>query len=466
MLPEGHRDSYAVDGVTPEAAVRPPDRDAVAEVMKWAASHGVTVAPRGGGTQAELGNVPARLDAALDLRGCNRLLDFQPQDLTVTVEAGMTLETLQRELAQGGKSLSIEAPRAAESTIGGILASGFTGPRRAAYGLPRDWIIGIGVVGADGTQTKAGGRVVKNVTGYDLNKLYAGSLGTLGIIVETSFKLAPAPLFLRAVVASFEAQRGVGTIPEGQLSDGLPGPRKQALAAGQTLARQSHPPQGVLVVNAAAGKRMSTPLIREITAGRGRELWTVIAFVEGWNETLVFQRASAVLGLLGTAGASEVVQLSQQQGEGLLREASETGWETDPRPLLSMKLDLAPSKGPEVLQALSQSLAGDREPGMIADPSFGTVRLLWWDETAAGQTLDEGGPRQEELRTTISTVRNVAHSVGGTAVVERCPLAAKRGIDVWDSQVHGERELQIMRRLKDKFDPAGVLNPGRFLGGI
>ena len=147
---------------------------------------------------------------ALDLRGQDRLLDYQPDDLTVTVEGGISLGQLQRELAPGGKFLPLETPLAETATVGGVLAANTTGPRRFSYGQPRDWLIGISVVGGDGVETKAGGKVVKNVTGYDLNKLYAGSLGTLGIIVEATFKLAPIPADMATVLASFSSlQEGI-----------------------------------------------------------------------------------------------------------------------------------------------------------------------------------------------------------------------------------------------------------------
>ena len=117
---------------------------------------------------------------SLDLSLLNRVVDYQPADLTVSAEAGITLESLRGELAQGEKYVPLEAPLPHRATVGGILATGYSGPMRYSYGLPRDWIIGINVVGTDGVETKAGGRVVKNVTGYDLNKLYTGFSGYPG----------------------------------------------------------------------------------------------------------------------------------------------------------------------------------------------------------------------------------------------------------------------------------------------
>ena len=151
---------FAVDGITPQGALKPKDRQATSEIMGWASSQRITVFPRGGGTQLALGNVPQEVGLVLDLSQQSRMLDYQPADLTATVEAGITLGQLQRELAAGGKFLPIEAPMADTATIGGILAANASGPLRYSQRQPRDWLIGISVVGSNGTETKAGGKVV------------------------------------------------------------------------------------------------------------------------------------------------------------------------------------------------------------------------------------------------------------------------------------------------------------------
>ena len=203
-VPDKDLAGYAVEGLIPKAAVRPASRSEVAHTLAWAFSQNVTVSPRGGGTLLSLGNTPTTIDLVLELRKLDQILDFQPADLTVTVEAGIHLKNLQETLGQGGMFLPLESPLAQEATVGGILSTGVSGPRRFSYGLPRDWLIGISAISADGTETKAGGKVVKNVTGYDLNRLYTGSLGTLGVIVEASFKLAPLPTHFQALTAAFD----------------------------------------------------------------------------------------------------------------------------------------------------------------------------------------------------------------------------------------------------------------------
>ena len=444
---------YTVDGQTPRAAVQPADRAAVSSVMQWAAAQHAAVAPRGGGTMSGLGNVPARLDLALDLRKCSRVLDFQPDDLTVTVEAGMTLGALHAELAQGRKYLPLEAPHPARATIGGILSTNCTGPRRFAYGLPRDWLIGIAVVSPGGGESKAGGRVVKNVTGYDLNKLYTGSLGTLGVIVEASFKLTPVPRHSKALIACFHPASGTAG---------------SSVEAAQALVNQGYSPQGVQVLNQAAARRIAVPVIQDMMRGTDPDPWLVLGFYEGRDEGVVQQRSSIGADLMGSLGAREVVQAGQADTDALLAETTALGWERETPPYMSIKINVPPSAVPALVMEAAQSLSSGRAPApaIIADPGFGTLKLLWWPGADQDSQEEAGSPDSTALREILETIRDLTHQAGGTAVVEQCPLPVKRGIDVWDGSAYGDREVQIMRQIKGKFDPTGVLNPGRFLGGI
>ncbi len=196
-------DSFAIDLVSPRERVTPPTAQEVAAVLREADAAGRAVAAVGGGTQLELGNPPSRLDVAIDTTGLNRVVEYEPADLTVTVEAGMRLSELQRILGEQGQFLALDPPLEDAATIGGAIATNASGPLRFAFGTARDLVIGIRVANSDGTITHAGGRVVKNVAGYDLNKLYVGSLGTLAITVELSFKLAPIPPSLATVGGEF-----------------------------------------------------------------------------------------------------------------------------------------------------------------------------------------------------------------------------------------------------------------------
>ena len=184
---------YAVDGLRPDAVAK---IEAIAEIERLQAAatdRNLAVIPHGGRTMLGLGMPPRRYDLALDLAALNQVVDYEPNDFTISVQAGMTLADLQRHLAVNGQFLPLDHPRFERATLGGLCAVGRGGLRRNSFGGPRDWLIGMRMVKADGTAIKGGGQVVKNVSGYDLPKLFAGSLGSLGVIVELTFKLRSRP---------------------------------------------------------------------------------------------------------------------------------------------------------------------------------------------------------------------------------------------------------------------------------
>jgi glycolate oxidase FAD binding subunit len=186
-------DQYAVDGVTPEAVATPTNYEDVRCVLAYANDHRLAVIPLGGRQHAGLGNIPARYDIALDTRRLTGVVEFEPADLTITCRAGTTLSELRKATSVSGLMAPFDPSISEEATVGGVLAANVSGPARVSLGTPRDFTIGMRVVTADGRLTRAGGRVVKNVAGYDLCKLYIGSLGTLAVIVEATFKTVPLP---------------------------------------------------------------------------------------------------------------------------------------------------------------------------------------------------------------------------------------------------------------------------------
>ena len=430
VLPLEQLDGYAIDGLTPQAVVQPPGLDSMGQVLRWASREEVAVCLRGGGTQMALGNVPARLDLVLDLSRYNRILDHQPADLTATVEAGITLDALQRELAPKGQFLPVEAPLPEQATIGGILAANASGPLRCAYGLARDWLIGISVMSASGVETKAGGKVVKNVTGYDLNKLYVGSLGTLGVIVEATFKLAPLPPDWGVLVAAF--------------------PSLQAGAGAGTLQGQVFAPQGLQVIDGLVARRLGVNL--PVLEGEA----IVVALFSGRSRA-VQRRLGESRRWLQDNGATQVEQLDDLAGRSLLRQLTDLGWTAETAPYLGLKINVPPSAVGQVLERSRGDAAVGLSPGVVADLGFGGISLLWWAEDA-GKGIDEG-----VVVETIDRLRKSAREMGGSAVVEHCPLPVKRQIDVWGDPPQG---MEIMRRIKQQFDPVGTLNPGRFVGRL
>ena len=452
VLPEWDLAGYAVEGLEPKAVVRPLDHQGISRALNWACSEGMSVVPRGGGTQLALGNVPDRADLVLDLsRYGSSTPDHRPADLTATVESGITLEVLQQELARQGQFLPLETPLASSATIGGALAANTSGPMRYSYGLPQDWLIGIGVVNAQGVETKAGGQVVKNVTGYDLNKLYAGSLGTLGIIVEATFKLSPLPQESRALAATFPSlQHGM------QVTD--------------DLLHQVCAPQGLQVMDLSAARHIgsTTAIFRGIEATADSRGAMVLAFFSGRSRATQRRMVEATR-LLHDRGALDITSLERADSTSLLEKLTDMGWSSDSIPYLGLKLSLPPSAVGKLTNLLSDPARVPEAqhlinlepllPGVVADPGFGLVKLLWW----AHEADDREPPADDRVAAAISRIRDLSRQLGGSTVVEHCPLSVKRGIDVWGETTDA---VEIMRRIKEKFDPARVLNPGRFVGGI
>ncbi len=403
---------FAVDGLTPQAAVVPASYEQVAEVLRYAHTEGLAVIPRGGGTHMHIGNVPSRYDIGLSLLRLDQVVEHEPADLTVTCQAGITLDRLQRHLGQHGQLVPLDPAWGEEATIGGILAANASGPSRHAHGAPRDFTIGMKVVTADGRITKAGGRVVKNVAGYDLCKLYIGSLGTLGVIVEASFKLAPTAKVERTAVATFET----------------PG---QACAFAAELQHRRLSLRAVQLLNATAASALGL-------APQGI--------------------CALVLDLAGTPQAversrREIGDLAQDAATDLRDEESAVkAWDSSLRagPAEETYLLCKASALPAHLSALIESLetvAGP--PYILALPTVGVLYASW--------------PRLEDAEAAVGRLRTAVTAVDGSLVLERCPLEIKPRLDVFGDP---PPSFDLMRRVKEQFDPKSVLSPGRYLGRL
>ncbi|MGY1643184.1 FAD-binding oxidoreductase [Geodermatophilus sp. SYSU D00703] len=201
----------AVSGVVPGEVVRPSSVAEVAEVLRDAAAHGRTVVPVGTGTKTSWAAPPTSCDVLLDTTALDRVVEHAPGDLVVVAQAGTRLPLLQARLAESGQFLAVDAPEEG-ATLGGVVSANASGPRRLRYGTVRDLLIGITVVLADGTVAAAGGKVVKNVAGYDLGKLYTGAHGSLGVVVSTTWRLHPVPPARRVVVRPLAGPREAGDL--------------------------------------------------------------------------------------------------------------------------------------------------------------------------------------------------------------------------------------------------------------
>ena len=421
---------YSVDGFTPNAAVFPPDVKAISEVLSQAAREGKVVTPWGGGTQMSLGNRPRGVDLVVGTSRLNRMLFHESADLVASVEAGITLKSLQDQLGKKRQFLPLEAPFPSRATIGGILAANASGPSSLVYGTARDWLIGIKVAHSYGAVTKSGGKVVKNVTGYDLNKLYTGSLGTLGVIVEATFKVTPLPLHKSTLVATYPSL-------------------SSAMASAQELLRQSFSYHALQVVNREVmGRLAGLDGLRDADAA-------VVALVAG-RATSVKRKLDDSAKVIERGNAVRVEMLSTEQGDGLWQAVTDLGWAGKGLPDLAVRVNTLPSQVRDVLESASSLGGPPFTQGLVGDPGSGLVRLFWWAQEDASDTMGK-------VENMIRSLRKMTRRHTGHVLVERCPTEVKGNIDVWGES---PESIAAMRRIKSELDPAGILNPGRFVGGI
>ncbi|MDA1003810.1 MAG: FAD-binding oxidoreductase, partial [Chloroflexi bacterium] len=221
---------FPLDGLLPRIAFSPSDRRETAAVLHTAAEHDLVVVPLGSRTALTYGRPLDRYDVALDMRGLHRVVEYVPEDLTITVEAGMTLGQLQETLGEHGQYLPVDPPPSDHVSIGGMLATARPGAWRGQTPGIRDTVIGLMVALPDGSLAKSGGRVVKNVSGYDMHRLHTGALGAFGVIVEASFKLAPLPAATHTLALRCDSL-AVATRTAGALRDAALAIRALALIA-------------------------------------------------------------------------------------------------------------------------------------------------------------------------------------------------------------------------------------------
>ncbi|MEV6930063.1 FAD-binding oxidoreductase [Dactylosporangium sp. NPDC051485] len=387
----------------PAAAVAAPSSTAeVAAVVRGAAEDGLALVARGAGTRQDWALPPHRLDLILDMGGVRGLVEHAAGDLVAIVRAGTPLREVQEALRPAGQQLALDEPLPG-ATVGGTVAVNVSGPRRMLYGTVRDLLIGVTVVRADGVVARAGGKVVKNVAGYDLGKLVAGSYGTLGIITECAFRLHPLP-----AAARFVSARADGVDEAGR------------------------------AVSAVLGAQV-VPSALEVDMPPGGAPLTVTALVEGVPAG-VERRAADLEKLLG--------------GDAAQDETPPPGWGAYPWAAgdIGLKLTCALSRVPYLLTAAGVTAQLHDVP-------------LWVRGSAGTGVLYAGLPAGTDpgvVAGVVSDLRAATRAGAGHCVVLTSPPAVRARVDVW-GHVDG---LDLMRRVKEQFDPAGTLAPGRFVGGI
>ena len=406
--------AHAVDGLVPHIRCAPEDTSQLFAALRICGESGAAVIPWGGGTAMHWGNPPTHADVVVSLERLNRLVEHDDANLTATVQAGMSVAPLQDLLAARRQFLAIDPPDPRHSTIGGTVAANINGPRRLAYGGVRDLVIGMKMVLASGEPIKAGGKVVKNVAGYDMCKLFVGSLGTLGIITEVTFKMAPLPETFGTIVA------------RGSLA--------QAAQLIDALWASTLTPAAVTVVGGDVAA----------TAGLEAAETSIAVWAEGFEEAVArhVRDIQTMAGQLGLA----TEMLDGDVHRRVWETVRDFGADGASPAVFRVSVPLAAVTG---VLAVALGVTAGRPLRYVAHAGTGTVWLA----------LDDPGlvalwfPRLVAL----------AQEYHGHAVLVAAPPVVKQTLDVWGPP---PQALALMQELKRQFDPRGVLNPGRFVARI
>ena len=374
-----------LDGLVPRETVAARRESDVVDTLRAASAERSAVVLWGGGTRIEIGSPLERYDVALDMRALSGIVDHQPDDLTVTVRAGTTVAELAEALARHGQWWPVEVGGSERATVGGTIASAASGASRYRYGHPRDRVIGARAVLGDGTAVHSGGRVVKNVSGYDLSRTWCGSFGTLAAITEISLKLLPLP----PVRVTLRADLPDPTFAYTQL---------------RVLLRERLPFDALAV---GSGERASL----------GSPTWT-----------------SAFIRLAGTAAAVERLRAAVSRVLGPVQEVDGAIWQ---------RIADLPVTSPSVMR-------GTWPPGEPVDVY--PANAVWYAGVEMVLALDEPDPDD------VTELRSAAEGRGGALVLEKAPLDLRRALGVWGTP---RTPPEVAARLRQRFDPQGVLAPGR-----
>ncbi|MGH2409351.1 MAG: FAD-binding oxidoreductase, partial [Chloroflexota bacterium] len=361
--------------------------------------------PWGGGTEQRLGAPPSRCDLVVSTTKLSGIVAYAPEDLTVSVRAGTTLEEVQAALAPHGQFLPFDLPHTQRATLGGVLAANSPPIRRYRYGAARDLVIGMEVALPSGDLCKSGGRVVKNVAGYDLCKLWVGSLGTLGVIVSANLRVHPLCRVRAAVVGTFS---DAGT----------------CIAVGLSLAGQSH---------------AWSALITE-----GPDEPTLVVVVEGFTAAVRSAMSAARDAIAASRGQSHSTDDPGEVDDLLGRL---TDWRTLPNPSMALlRIGVAPGHLAAAMEALV-STGADRG-----------LAVAWQADAGVGTILARVGGAEPAIGEAVDAARVALRHLGGHLVLADGPVSLRRAVDPWAGSPGG---AGLARAIKGKMDPHGTLNPGR-----
>jgi glycolate oxidase FAD binding subunit len=461
------RASYAVDEIIPSAVAIPASADQVAEIVRFAALEKLALIPCGARTKLGIGMPPSRYDIALDMTVLNQIVHYDPGDLTLSAGAGTPIAKLNATLFEHHQFLPLLVPWYSRSTIGGTIASGIDSPLRQFYGTARDFLIGAEFGTGSGALTKSGGRVVKNVTGYDLHKLLIGSLGTLAVITRLNFRTFPAPLAgSRGFVASFPNAEG-------------------ALALRRTIAQSPLTPLTLDIVSPSLAQIFSektpeTPETATFPGNDREENQHSLRPIGDWFQPREWQLCAAFAGapevldrytrdltrFAGESRATSTVILDDSTRPsmwGRLRETLSMLLESSPATII-FKLSVLPAHHIALFAKLQEIANHASLAHAFVARAGGTIYFALLPPSANAEATTR-------LAQAGTKILNSASAAGGDTTLLFAPPTLKRALCV-SGGLAGPRinigcsshsDLPLMRRLKSAFDPQNIFAPGRFL---
>jgi glycolate oxidase FAD binding subunit len=402
------------------------------EVLRLATLEKWAVTPVGGGTKLKVGNPPSKADFFLSLAQMNQVLEHEAADLTTTVQAGCRFGDFQASLERLGQYLPLNPSFAESATIGGVIATNNYGAMRLAGGTVRDWLIGIKVVTSDGQVSKAGGKVVKNVAGYDLMKLYTGSFGTLCVIVEASFKLRPKPAQEALIL-------GIFTLSE-------------VKSAARVLLDSQLQPNALELLNFRAAQICFPEL--ELKQGQ----WVLAAQFAGSSQAIKHQIETTKH--FWSTKAENLISVFSSDNQ-YLEWQNVVDFAKHYTSLGQFCASCLPSKCISLVSEIEKALSnGVSDFALLAHVGNGVVQaFINKDEFLLNNELND--KKLNQIMTTIKDLRGFCEKSGGCLVLEDDTFHNK--LDSWGMS---PESIKLMKTIKQKLDPLKILNPGRFVGGI
>jgi len=420
---------YSIDGVDPVYLAEPKDKDEIIEVLSNAKNLSTTVIPRGSGTKLGIGSKPDTLGIVLVTKNLCKLIEHQHENLIFTAEAGMTLTAAQEILSRKAQFIPLDPHHSKKATLGGIVATNSSGPMMMRYGTSRDLIVEMRAVTASGKYIRSGAKVVKNVAGYDIKKLFIGSFGTLGIISELTFRTYPIPESEVTLLAQFDSL-------------------KDAFVASRSVRDQGPSVTSIeLLDDGAFG------LITDSYSSIKATSWTLAVRIDG--HAGVMQKGSPRISeVCSSNGSSRNDELIGDESKRFWNSINEIGEVPLLERSVHLKISVPQRATIQIIDKLSKFRSEKALELVInALPSLGIIHTFILAKDSS----------ELDFAKIVEDLRISALELNGNLTIYSAPSKIKERLDVWGPTYP---DFRLMKAIKENFDPDKIMNPGRFIGGL